>query len=98
MAPEFNETRFNPLIQLNREEKNFQAFASPAKDIVGGFERYQCFAMAAWGDRLTNALAPGHRLVAFQTAPRVYRRSSEKAKAMHLTPGLASRGGRDIRR
>jgi hypothetical protein len=57
----------NPLIPLNRAKQNFQAFASPAKDIVGGFERYQWFARAAWGAvGLTNATRQSRPGIDFQ--------------------------------
>lgn len=62
-----NQTSGQPIDSIESRKQNFQAFASPAKDIVGGFERYQWFARAAWGAvGLTNATRQSRPGIDFQ--------------------------------
>jgi hypothetical protein len=79
---------------LNHEEQNFQAFASPAKDIVGDFERYQCFAIAPWGDRLNKSYpAVSPRAFSFFKQPHEHTAHLRKKQKPRM-PVMASASGR----
>ncbi len=77
-----------PLISLNREDENPQAFTSLAKDILGDFECFQCFAEAPWSVPFANdnpRSRASHRFLAFKQPQKVYRQSSEKAKTLQMS-------------